>query len=147
MVADRGLGWRYWLGTVMLLGAGLSGWAPGILLAIALAAIQLVHFSLLERTISALSVQVRVAYLLLLLLGEWEPMSWIHWVQLIGTSARVSTGYCLLARLTSLMPWNRVQKLSRQLVWDTLFSMRSAIRSCGDTCAGRGGAGLQLGLR
>ena len=78
-----------------------------------------------------------------LLLGQWEPMSWIHWAQLIGTSARVLTGYCLLARLTSLMPWNRAQALSRQLVWDTLFSLHTAIRSCGDACAGRRSAGFQ----
>lgn len=141
-MADRGLGWRYWVGMVALLGAGLSGWAPGIPSAVALGALQLLHFAWLERRASALSVQVRVAYLLLLLLGQWEPMSWIHWVQLIGTSARVLTGYCLLARLTSLMPWNRAQELSRQLVWDTLFSLHTAIRSCSDSCAGHGSARL-----
>lgn len=138
MVADRGLGWWYWLGMVVLLGAGVSGWDSGIPSAIALGAIQILHFAWLERTAMALSVQVRAVYLVLLLLGQWEPMSWIHWVQLIGTSARMSTGYCLLARLTSLLPWNRTRPLSRELVCETLFSLRPAVRSCGDSCAGAG---------
>lgn len=144
MAKDRGLGWWYWLGMVALLASGLSGWDQGLPVAIALGTAQLFHFAWLEGRLSALSVQVRLGYLVLLLLGQWEPVSWIHWVQLLGTSARVLTGYCLLARLTVLMPWNRAQQLSRQLVWDTLFSLHSAVRSCGDARLGPEQAGFQL---
>ena len=41
------------------------------------------------RTGSARSfpVQVRLAYLTLLLAGAWEPLAILHWIQLVGTTA------------------------------------------------------------
>ena len=110
----RDLAWWYWLTTVGLLASGLLGWTNGIPLAIFLCAVQVIHFGWRTCSITALPVQVRVTYLLLLALGLWTPLQWIHLVQVIGTSARVLVGYCLLARTLSLAPWNRVEPLSRR---------------------------------
>jgi hypothetical protein len=123
--------WRYWLLTTGLLAAGIGGWVWGIPLAMVLCAIQIIHFGWRAGTPAALPVQVRVAYLLLLTVGLWAPMQWIHVVQLLGTSARILIGYCLLARILSLAPWNRREPLSLSLVHRTFFSMQSEVAPCG----------------
>lgn len=129
MTFDSTIGWRYWLATIPLLAAGVSGWGWGILLAMALCTIQGVHFSWREGSLTAFPVQVRAAFLILLGLGLWEPMQWLHWVQLAGTSVRVGVGYCLLGRFMSLMPWNRIEPWSRDLIRRTFLTLRES-RSC-----------------
>ena len=123
--------WWYWLLTTGLLATGLGGWAGGILLAMFLCAVQIVHFGWRAGNPAALPVQVRIAYLALLVMGLWPPMQWIHVVQLLGTSARVLAGYCLLARALSLAPWNRTNPLSMSLIHRTFFSMQPEVAPCG----------------
>ena len=125
------LAWWYWLLTVALLAAGVAGWPWGIPLAMVLCGIQILHFIVHTGSVTSLPVQVRVTYLLLLALGFWAPLQWIHFVQVIGTSARVLIGYCLLARTLSLASWNRIAPLSATLVRNTFFSMQPTIASCG----------------
>jgi len=132
MTTSRDLGWWYWFMMVGLLGAGLLGWTAGLYLAMVLCAIQIIHVSWLTRNVTSFPVQVRLAYLGLLLAGLWEPLQWIHWVQLIGTSARVVVGYCFLARVLSLASWNRRFPLSWELVAHTLFSRQTVIPPCGE---------------
>jgi hypothetical protein len=127
----RDLGWWYWVLTVGLLGAGLLGWTAGIVLAMALCAVQIVHVLWLTQNLTAFPLQVRVAYLAMLIAGLWEPLQWIHWMQLAGTSARVLIGYCLLARTLSLAPWNRWRSLSLELITHTFFSFQTAVPPCG----------------
>lgn len=126
---DSGVGWWYWLATMPLLIAGVSGRAWGILPAMALCLVQAAHFAWREGGLTAFPIQVRAAYLLLLGIGLWAPMQWLHWVQLVGTSARVAVGYCLLARIMSLMPWNRFEPWSRDLIWRTFLTLHEA-RPC-----------------
>lgn len=125
MVTARDLGWWYWLMTVGFLTAGLMGWS------MALCAVQITHVIWLTRDAASFSVQVRVAYLGLLLAGLWPPLWWVHWVQLVGTSARVTVGYCFLARVLSLLSWNRRQPLSWDLLARTFFSGQTTMPSCG----------------
>ena len=131
MKIPRDIGWRYWLMTIPLIIVGLTGWSIGFVLAMILTTIQAIHFALRERSITAFPVQVRIAYLALLVLGLWGPLSWIHWIQLVGTSMRVAIGYCLLARTVSLLPWNRFESLSMDLLHRTYFSRR------GPSCSSR----------
>jgi hypothetical protein len=112
MTTIHDLAWGYWLVTGGLLGAGLLGWPAGIFLAMLLCAIQIVHVIWLTRDLTALPVQVRVAYLAMLIAGLWGPLQWIHWMQFAGITARVLVGYCLLGRILSLAPWNRWQPVS-----------------------------------
>jgi hypothetical protein len=100
----------------------LAGWSWGISPVIALTVIQTVHYFFRDRYITAFPVQVRLGYLLLLVLGTYPPLGFIHWVQLAGTTAVVTVGYCPLARIMVLMPWNRSRPLTFALVWDTIVS-------------------------
>jgi len=132
MTTIHDLGWWYWLLTAGLLGAGLLVWPAGIYVAILLCAVQIGHVIWLTRDVTAFPVQVRVAYLAMLIAGLWEPLQWIHWMQLAGTTARVLIGYCLLARTLSLAPWNRSQPVSFALIQRTFLSLRATVPSCGD---------------
>ena len=126
----RDLGWWYWLMTVGLLSAGLLGWTAGVYLAMLLCTVQIAHVIWLTRDVTSFPVQVRLAYLGLLLVGLWGPLQWIHWVQLVGTTARVVIGYCFLARVLSLASWNRRQSLSLELAARTLLSRQNVMSPC-----------------
>jgi hypothetical protein len=76
-----------------------------------------------RRGLRAMSVQVRLGYVLLLLVGLLPGMSWIHLVQLVGTSARVVIGYCLLHRELMLMPWNSSGRQTLAAMLKTLFAV------------------------
>ncbi len=132
MLDYRNVGWWYWVGMVGLLGLGLSGWEPGFTGAHTLGFIQVLHFLRQESNFLAFSVQVRFAYLGILLLGLVESFHWLYWLPFIGTTVRVLSGYCLLASTLSLMPWNRKVPLSRSLIARTFFSLRMKV-----TCADR----------
>lgn len=122
MIQYKALSWRYWLVTAVLLTAGVCGWTGGFMLAIVLTAIQIVHFSILERNVTAFPVQVRVGYFLLLLIAWPEPLRLIYWIPTIGTWAQVVFGYCAMARLVSLLPWNRSETISLSLLKRTFLS-------------------------
>jgi hypothetical protein len=118
----REIDWWYWLVTDGLLIGDLAGWRWGIYPVIALTVIQAMHYVVREGHIAAFPVQVRLGYLLLLVLGIYSPLGFIHWIQLAGTTAVVTVGYCPLARILVLMPWNRSSRpLTAALVWNTLI--------------------------
>lgn len=120
----RALSWWYWLVIVAFLTTGVSGWATGFLFAIGLAAFQLIHFAIRERSISAFPIQVRFGYWLVLLLFLVAPddLRWLFWLPTIGTWATVLFGYCPMARIVSLLSWNRKQPLSLTVLKRTLLS-------------------------
>jgi len=118
----RDISWWYWAATVPLLAIGLSGYGIGFIAAAVLTAIQVVHYFYRERSLMAFPVQVRIAYLGLLVLAQWQPFYWVYWLQLVGTTAMVLFSYCLLARVVSLMPWNRSEPVSLNLIVRTFFS-------------------------
>ena len=126
------LTWWYWFLTMGLFGAGLFGWPAGIFLAMALCAVQVAHVLWLTQDLTALPVQVRVAYLAILIVGLWGPLQWIHWLLLAGNAVRVLIGYCLLARILSLAPWNLRQPLSLALIRRTFLSLQATVPPCGD---------------
>jgi len=107
MIDTHDVRWWYWLATALLLGAALLGGSPlGIPLAVALTVIQVIHFGALHGATS-FPAQVRVGYLGLLVAGVAPGFGFVHWIQLLGTTAMVTVGYCPLARCLSLLPWNR----------------------------------------
>ncbi|MDX2506944.1 MAG: hypothetical protein QNL62_21060 [Gammaproteobacteria bacterium] len=116
------LGWRYWLVTAVLLTYGVSGDPIGFILAIGLTVIQLIHFIFNVRNITSFPVQVRIWYLILLIISLPAPMQMLFWIPCIGTWAQVIFGYCTMARFVSLLPWNRTKSLSMKLVIKTFFS-------------------------
>lgn len=122
MIDYKELGWRYWLVTACLLTAGVAGYETGYILAIGLTAFHLVHFAMREHSITAFPVQVRFWYLILLLVALPAPLQIIYWAPLIGTWAQLIFGYCTMARCVSLLPWNRSQRFSVDLLLRTFFS-------------------------
>ena len=70
--------------------------------------------------IEAMSVQIRLAYTLLLVLGLLPGMSWVHSMQLVGTSIRILIGYCALERELRLLPWNLIERLTLRNAWQIL---------------------------
>lgn len=122
MIDYRELSWWYWLVTAGFLTAGVLGWTTGFLVAIGITLLQLIHFVIREGGVAAFPVQVRFFYLLLLLVALPEPMQLIYWIPTIGTWAQLIFGYCTMARLVSLLPWNRDQAFSLELVRRTFFS-------------------------
>ncbi|WP_322522275.1 hypothetical protein SR882_05200 [Guyparkeria halophila] len=123
MLEVKDVGWWYWLVTAVLLGYGLLVDPVGLLLAVGLTLINLAHFAVRADRLTAFPVQVRFFYLLLLLVALPEPMRWLFWIPMIGTWAQVLVGYCTMARLVSLLPWNRSEPLTWRLVWRRFASM------------------------
>ncbi|MEZ5588987.1 MAG: hypothetical protein R3E46_18120 [Sedimenticolaceae bacterium] len=119
MLEPQDTGWRYWLITVVLLSAGVAGWSPGFAGALGLTVVHTLHYLWRERGVLSFPVQVRTGYLLLLLVSLPGPMQWLYWVPTIGTWAQVLFGYCAMARIVSLMPWNKHGQYSWQLFWRT----------------------------
>jgi hypothetical protein len=113
------IGWWYWLGLVALLAGAIAESSLALALALALGAVQSIHFAVRERSLTAFRVQVKLVYLGLLVAGLWPPLVALHPAMLAGTTVRVAFDYCLLARTLSLMPWNRRQPLTLALVWRT----------------------------
>jgi hypothetical protein len=119
MVEYRSVSWWYWLISVGFLTAGVCGWPKGFLLAIGLTAFQLIHFTIRDRSVRTFPVQVRLGYLLLLLIAAPEKFRLIYWIPMIGTWVQVLFGYCAMARTVSLTPWNREPPLSMALLKQT----------------------------
>ena len=122
MIDYKRLSWLYWLVTACLLTAGVAGYPSGFALAIGVTVFQLIHFTIHEHGIAAFPVQVRVWYLMLLLVAFPEPLRIIYWIPTIGTWAQLIFGYCAMARCVSLLPWNRRESFSAELVARTFLS-------------------------
>jgi hypothetical protein len=114
--------WWYWFITTVLLIGVVAGNNESLQAVIALNAVQVIHFMVREKSVIAFPVQVRVAYFCLLFLAQAPYMFWIFWWQLIGTFAMVMFDYCFLARCLSLMPWNKTDDYSLELIKRTFFS-------------------------
>jgi hypothetical protein len=115
-------GWWYWLLTACLLTAGVAGYPLGFDLAIALTVVHLIDYIMREQSLSAFTVQVRLAVLLYLLLSYPAPLQFLFWLPVVGIWARTLFGYCLLARTLSLMPWNRRVPFTGARLFRTFFS-------------------------
>ncbi|MET0029646.1 MAG: hypothetical protein ABW101_18595 [Candidatus Thiodiazotropha sp.] len=122
MIDYREMSWWYWLVTALLLSAGFFVTPDAFLGAIGVTVWQLIHYRLREGSNNAFPVQVRFWYLMLLLVALPGPMQWLYWVPTIGTWAQLIFGYCTMARLVSLFPWNRSEPFSWSLVRRTFFS-------------------------
>ena len=123
MIGFRSISWWYWFTSACLLTTSVSGWPVGFLLVIGLTALQIIHFAIRARSARSFPVQVRLGYLLLLIMAAPEKARCICWLPIIGTWVQVLFGYCPMARAVSLAPWNRDQPLSIALAKQTFFSL------------------------
>jgi hypothetical protein len=122
MIDYKQVNWWYWLATACALTAGFSGFETGFLLAVGISVIQLVHFLVRERSLTAFPVQVRFVVLLYMLAAVVDPTQILFGIAVAGTWARSIFGYCLMARTVSLFPWNLRTPFSVNLLTRTYFS-------------------------
>jgi len=120
-VPKRDLAWWFWLAIDALLATSLFVDSRMLAAVIAVAVIQIPLFARGARGWASFPAQVRIAYLGLLVIGLWRALSFIHWIQLVGTTAMVLFGYCFLARCLSLLSGNRTEPLTVALVARTFF--------------------------
>lgn len=114
--------WWAWTVTTVLLVIGLSGYSPAFVGAMVVTAVQAVILLVRDRSPTAFPVQLRAAYLLLLLVSYPSAMRWLYWLPAVGTLALVVFGYCLLARILSLLPWNSDEAYGLDRLIRTFFS-------------------------
>ena len=98
--------WWAWAFTTALLIAGLFGCDQALTGAAAVTAAHGLIVLVRDRSAKAYSVQLRVAYLVLLLICYLPYTGWLYWSIVVGTLALSVFGYCFLTRVLSLMPWN-----------------------------------------
>ena len=132
--------WWAWMVTAVLLAIGLAGHPSAFVAGMVMTVVQLVMMLIRERSVSAFAVQIRIAYLVLLGICFVPQMRWLYWLPMVGTFALVIFGYCLLARMLYLLPWNRTEPLSMDLVRRTFVSRPDLSRFSGNPqtagCAG-----------
>jgi len=122
IIEYKDTGWWYWLVTAILLTYGVIWNELGFILAMGLTFVQVLHYIIREKSIKAFPVQVRFWYLMLLLVSFPEMMQWLYWIPCIGTWAQIIFGYCAMARMVSLLPWNRKEDFTLKLVKRTFLS-------------------------
>ncbi len=123
---QRRLAWLAWLVTWLLLLAG--PWLPERWLA--LVAFSAMHAGLFlwlrAGDLGAFPVQVRVGFALWVFLGATLPLGEILLViSAFGLAANLWAGYCPMARMVALLPWNRSGPLSAGRVLRTFVAPRS----------------------
>jgi hypothetical protein len=132
--------WWAWALTAILLAIGLAGYPSAFIAAMAITTVQAIVMLIREKSISAFPVQLRIAYLLLLAISFIPQMRWLYWLPTVGTFALVIFGYCLLARALFLLPWNRQESLSVDLLRRTFMTRPDLSRVAGNAhtagCAG-----------
>jgi hypothetical protein len=87
-------------------------------------ALHVVLFLMLYRfKVGPFPVQVRIAYFIWVAVGTYVPyMVILMYITLVGLATNLFLGYCPLARMMYLMPWNRDEKFSLELVGRVFFS-------------------------
>jgi len=114
--------WWAWALTTVLLVAGLFGYGQALIGATVVTAVHGLIVLVRDRTPFAYSVQLRVAYLLLLLICFLPQTGWLYWFITTGTLALNIFGYCFLTRVLSLLPWNSHEAYTLDRLWRTFFS-------------------------
>lgn len=122
MLMPREITWWVWAFTAVFLAVGVLGLSVGFIAAVVLSIGQTLIFISKARSFRDFPVQIRVAYSLLLVVCYLPAMRWLYWLPTIGTFALILFGYCFAARVLSLMPWNRKEKLSLGLLGRTFLT-------------------------
>jgi protein-S-isoprenylcysteine O-methyltransferase Ste14 len=123
----RDVTWWSWVVMIALLVVHFATGRTDAIVAAATicAAMAIIDLIIRRGDIEALSVQIRLFYALLLVLGLLPGMGWVHTMQLVGTSIRVSIGYCMLERELRLMPWNLIERLTLRTAWQIVTARPS----------------------
>lgn len=114
--------WWVWMSIVVLLGFGLAGRQELFLAAGAMSAASAGFHLWKHRSLAPYAVQIRLAYTALLFVCFAPALRWLYWLPAIGTVALLVFGYCLMARVLSLLPWNRIESVTPDLLRRTFLT-------------------------
>lgn len=117
----RQITWWIWLITLTMIVVGLVGYTAGFVAATALTLAHTLLFWRKSGEFRAISVQIRFAYALLLAVSYIPQLRWLYWLAAIGASAMLVVGYCAMGRTLSLLPWNRGEALTLDLLRRTFL--------------------------
>ncbi len=77
------------------------------------AAHTVLFFFLFALQLKAFPVQLRIAYLIWVVVGTYVPhMVILMYITTVGLASNLFVGYCPLARMMYLLPWNREESFS-----------------------------------
>lgn len=116
------VGWWLWFATELSLVAGLFIDPRGLDLAIAITIFQVIYWGIVDRKWITFTIQVRIGFLLILVLGKADGLAWIYYIPLVGLAVMLLTGYCFLARFMSLLPGIRKEPLTPSLLKKTFLT-------------------------
>ncbi len=122
MLDVKDTGWWYWVASTTCLWLAVTVYPAAFQIALLIGVVQLLHFIITERSVSAFPVQVRAGYFCFLLLAIPEGLQWLLWVPAVGTLARVLTGYCIMARHLMLLPMNRNVQLTMGFIKEAFLT-------------------------
>jgi hypothetical protein len=109
--------WWIWAVVAGCLLWGLTGELLARHLAMAISATFAVIYLSRHGNVRHFPTQVRVAYALWMAASFVPELTFMYWIQTAGTTALITLGYCPLARLLLIFPWNRTVPLT----WRRLF--------------------------
>ncbi len=115
------LAWWIWAILAGLMVWGLGGQTLAREAAMALAILQAIGYLLAYRSLRHFPTQLRIAYALWMAVSLVPSLFVMYWILAAGTTARVLTGYCAMARLLLLLPWNRSVPLTRARIRTIAF--------------------------
>ncbi len=118
-IKPREATWWTWMLIATLLIAGLGGNEAARQAAMAVAAAQALLYFAINRSLLHFPTQVRVVYALWMAASFVPELTFMYWIQTAGTTALVLCGYCPLARMLLVLPWNR----SVPLTWRRLATI------------------------
>ena len=115
--------WSLWFVTWCGLLAGLFDRVFFEYVVIFTAAHTLLVLFLLRFRVSAFPAQVRIAYLIWVAVGTYVPyMVFLMYITMVGLATNLFMSYCPLARMLYLMPWNREEQFTLDLLRRVFFS-------------------------
>ena len=77
----------------------------------------LIFFVLFQNKIKPFTVQLRLVYLAWLIIGTYVPhMAIMMYIATVGLASNLFLNYCPLARMMYLLPWNREEAFSLNLL-------------------------------
>jgi hypothetical protein len=109
-----------WAITAPLLLAGALGAVWTVALALGLCAVSTIGYGWVLGSIRPYRIQVRLGFMAFVLASQVPGLGGLLWVPVLGTTAQVLLGYCPMARMLDLMPWNRVGAPGWRDVLDTV---------------------------
>ena len=112
IVKYEDLAWWFWLVITLGIGVGLAGWREGYYVSTAVSGFNLLYYIFHDRSLTSLSVQVRIVWLAFMLVALCPPLWWMFIPLFLGMILVVLFDRCGIARVLIKMPWNKDVKLS-----------------------------------